>query len=359
MMNPSPDAASILVVDDIGTNVRLLELLLSSEGYRVHGVTSGMAALDAVATEPPDLILLDVMMPCMNGFEVTQQLKSNPATRHIPVILVTAMDEEDTCVKGLAVGAEDFVSKPINKQALLLRVRNLLRLKEYSDFLANHNQRLEKEVNIRTEELRNSYADTIYLLTRAAERRDVGKGSHIKRIGYYCQMLAVALGLDEHFQEQIFFASALHDIGKIGIPDAILLKQGPLSAEEWQIMYTHTTIGAQILAGSNTSYIAMAKDIAQSHHEHWDGSGYPKGLLGDAIPLAARIMSLCDVYDTLRSSRPYKKSIDHAKALKIIFEGDERTHPSYFDPTVLAAFTSVSDQFAAIYDREATVNAAA
>jgi putative two-component system response regulator len=288
----------------------------------------------------------------MNGFEVTEQLKNSTNTSHIPVILVTAADDNDVHIKGLAAGAEDFLTKPIKSPELLLRVRNLLRLKESHDILEQYCDLLEEKVNQRTNALHHSYRDSIYLLTQAAERRDNDTGLHIKRISHYCQALAAALGLDEDFQEQIFFASSMHDIGKIGIPDAILLKQGPLTEEEWQVMRTHTTLGAEILTGSTSSYIAMGKEIALSHHERWDGSGYPHGLVGNQIPLAARIMSVCDVYDALRSKRPYKRPSEHLKALETIFLGDGRTQPSHFDPKVLAAFGKISSQFAQIYDGE-------
>jgi putative two-component system response regulator len=351
-MLPLKTSPSILVVDDIPANVRLLERLLTNEGYQVQGVSSGAEALLVVASAPPDLILLDVMMPNMNGFEVTEQLKNSTDTSHIPIILVTAADDNDVHVKGLAAGAEDFLTKPIKSSELLLRVRNLLRLKESHDILEEYCDLLERKVNQRTEALHHSYRDSIYLLTQAAERRDNDTGLHIKRISHYCQALAAALGLDEDFQEQIFFASSMHDIGKIGIPDAILLKEGPLTEEEWQVMRTHTTLGADILTGSTSSYIAMGREIAQSHHERWDGSGYPHGLAGDKIPLAARIMSVCDVYDALRSKRPYKKPSDHLQALKIMLEGDGRTQPSHFDPKILAIFAKMSSQFAQIYDGE-------
>ncbi|MFZ3192991.1 MAG: HD domain-containing phosphohydrolase [Moraxellaceae bacterium] len=345
-------AARILIVDDVPANIRLLERVLINEGYQIQGASSGSEALKMVANAPPDLILLDVMMPHMNGFQVTEQLKKSNLTAHIPVILVTAADDKEVHVQGLAAGAEDFLSKPIKIPELLLRVRNLLRLKENHDVLEQHRDLLERKVSERTEALHHSYRDSIYLLTQAAERRDNETGLHIRRISHYCQSLAAALGLDEDFQEQIFFASSMHDIGKIAIPDAILLKQGPLNEEEWEVMRTHTTQGAEILAGSTSSYIVMGKEIALSHHERWDGGGYPHGLVGEQIPLAARIMSVCDVYDALRSQRPYKKPSDHIKALKIMLYGDERTQPSHFDPNVLAAFSKMSSKFAQIYDAE-------
>jgi putative two-component system response regulator len=351
-MLPFKNPPSILVVDDIPANVRLLERLLINEGYQVQGANSGAEALQAVASAPPDLILLDVMMPNMNGFEVTEQLKNSTDTSHIPIILVTATDDNDVHVKGLAAGAEDFLTKPIKSPELLLRVRNLLRLKESHDMLDQYCDLLELKVNERTDALHHSYRDSIYLLTQAAERRDNDTGLHIKRISHYCHALAAALGLDEDFQEQIFFASSMHDIGKIGIPDAILLKQGPLNEEEWEIMRTHTTLGAEILTGSASSYIVMGKEIALSHHERWDGSGYPQGLVGNNIPLAARIMSICDVYDALRSKRPYKKPNDHQLAQDIILLGDGRTEPNHFDPQILAVFAKMSSQFAQIYDGE-------
>jgi putative two-component system response regulator len=293
------------------------------------------------------------MMPTLDGFEVTRLLKSDPATSHIPIILVTGLDDKASRLKGLSLGAEEFVNKPIDRAELFIRVRNLLKLKEFSDFLEQHNYDLEQTVKHKTAQLRNSYRDTIYLLTQAAEYRDDDTGAHVKRICHYCRELSSSLGLDETFKENIFFSSAMHDIGKIGIPDAVLLKPGPLNSAEWEIMKTHATLGANILSGNSSQYILMGKEIAQFHHERWDGTGYPYGLKGEATPLSARIMALCDVYDALRSHRPYKLPFDHAQTIEIIVKGDGRTKPNHFDPAILDTFKNIATRFDDIFNTQA------
>ena len=221
---------------------------------------------------------------------------------------------------------------------LQIRVRNLLRLKEFNDFLEGHNQILETKVQERTHALQESFVESIFTLICAVEFRDDETGEHVKRISHYSQELAKQMGMDREFCDLIFYASPMHDIGKIGIPDHILLKTGYFEPDEWTLMKSHTTIGSQILANNSSPYLKMGYDIALGHHERWDGSGYPGGLKGEAIPLPARIMQLADVYDGLRSKRPYKSAFEHSKAMDIILEGDGRTLPSHFDPAVLEAF---------------------
>jgi putative two-component system response regulator len=290
------------------------------------------------------------MMPGMSGFEVARKLKECPESEAIPIIMVTALNDQESRERGLYEGVEEYICKPINPGELKIRVRNLLRLKLANDILQNHNEVLEEEVQRRSRDLLNSFEEGLYMLMRAAEYRDDETGAHVRRISYYTKVLAEVLGMEKQYCETIFLASPMHDIGKIGIPDQILLKPGPFNAHEWKLMKKHTTIGAEILAGGSSPYMKMGLEIALSHHERWDGSGYPNGLSGENIPLSARIMSVCDVYDALRSERPYKPAYDHEKALGIIRDGDERIKNTHFDPDVLDAFLSKSDDFEQIYD---------
>lgn len=343
----------ILVVDDDSRNVKLLETLLQAEGYATLTAANGRDALAVAATEAPDLILLDIMMPDMDGFEAVARLKADPRTRQVPVIMVTSLDDRESRQRALEAGAEEFLAKPINAADVRVRVRNLLRLKEYGDFLADHNRILAQQVKERTAQLEEAYRDTVFTLVRAAEHKDEETGHHVRRISYYCRVLAEGMKLPAAFHDAIYQASPMHDIGKIGIPDHILLKPGSFTPEEWNIMRTHSVLGASILASGTSPYTRMGAEIALNHHERWDGSGYPNGLKGEAIPLAARIMQICDVYDALRSRRPYKPPFEHARSVDIITRGDGRTRPEHFDPQVLAAFTAQADRFATIYAEHA------
>ena len=345
--------SEILLVDDDERNRMVITALLETQGYRVTEVASGEAALNQIAQRAPDIILLDIMMPGMDGYEVASRIKQNPATQTIPIIMITALEDTDSKLRALNLGAEDFLTKPVNRAELWVRVRNLLRLKEYGDFLKHHNRLLEEQVTQRTAELQKSYIQTLKVLGVAAEFKDEETGNHIQRIAEYSIHLARQLGMDEVFCDTIYHASPMHDIGKIGIPDAVLLKQGPLDADEWKIMKTHCEIGASILMRGESPYLEMASEIALSHHERWDGTGYPRGLAGENISLPARIMNICDVYDALRSKRPYKPAYEHDKALEIILGGDGRTNPGHFDPAVLDAFRRSADAFREIHARKA------
>lgn len=346
-------SARILVVDDEERNVKLLEALLHAEGYVTLSASNGTDALAMTVAEKPDLILLDIRMPGMDGFETVKRLKADPRTQPVPVIMVTVLNDRESKLRALEAGAEEFLSTPIDRPDLCVRVRNLLRLKEYGDFLANHNRTLDEQVKQRTAQLEEAYRDTILVLVRAAEHKDQETGRHVRRISHYCRMLTEVMKLPADFRDAIYLASPMHDIGKIGISDHVLLKPGGLTSEEWSIMRTHCALGARILANGSSPYTRMGAEIALNHHERWDGSGYPNGLKGEAIPLAARTMQICDVYDALRSRRPYKQPIDHARTIEIITHGDGRTQPEHFDPAVLACFAGQAERFAAIYDQYA------
>jgi putative two-component system response regulator len=340
----------ILIADDQLLNILVLEELCKGLGHDTVKARNGREAVELASTERPDCILMDVVMPEMDGLQATEQLKKDKDTAHIPVIIITGLDSRKDRLAGIAIGADDFLTKPIDDEELALRLRNNLRNKDFHDFLAEHKELLEKQVAERTRLLREGYIDTIHRLVLASEFKDEYTGAHISRISHYTREIAEACNLGSEFTEGIFYASPMHDIGKVAIPDYIQQKPGPLDASEWEVMKTHTTIGAEILQGSNSPYLQMAVDIAKHHHERWDGNGYPNGLKGEEIPLTARIMNICDQYDALRSERPYKPAFSHEKSCAIILDGSDRTSPDHLDPELLEVFRKSRGRFAEIYD---------
>nr|WP_201487263.1 two-component system response regulator [Pseudomonas sp. OF001] len=354
---------TILVVDDNPNNLVLISNLLKQE-YRVKVANNGEAALRiAGAVEQPDLVLLDIMMPEMDGYEVCCKLKAEPRLRDIPVIFLTARTAIDDEERGLELGAVDYITKPISPPVMLARLRTHLKLKASADFLRNKSAFLEQEVRRRMHEVLAVQDVTIEMMASLAETRDNETGNHIRRTQHYVRTLALHLREHPRFADfltaaniDLLFKSApLHDIGKIGIPDSILLKPGRLDQREFDVMKTHASLGgeaiarAERLAGRPIPFLSIAKDIAYSHHEKWDGSGYPRGLAGDAIPVAARLMAIADVYDALISSRVYKAPMSHEEAVKIIAAGKA----SHFDPDVTDAFFAAQASFREIAARYA------
>ncbi len=347
------DKKKILVVDDEPSNVRLLEVQLLSLGYEILTAFSGEECLKKVIDSPVDLILLDVLMPGLDGFEVSRQLKTNEETRFIPIILVTALTDAESKIEGINAGCDDFISKPVDKHILLVRVRSLLKVKSYYDHLKTYEQDLERDIAKKTKELQRAFEkikltslDTIFILSSAAEYRDEDTGEHIQRISHCAEAIARKMDLDDDDVESILYASPMHDIGKIGIPDSVLLKPGKLDPNEWEQMKRHTIIGKYILEGSDSKYIKLAETIALDHHEKWDGSGYPNRLKGDEIPIVGRITAIVDVFDAVMSRRPYKEAFSLEKSLAIIEEG----RGSSFDPKVVDAFFVVKEKILEIRD---------
>jgi len=300
------------------------------------------------------VILLDIMMPGMDGFEVAQRLKGDEETRIIPIVMVTALREVEDRVKALEAGADDFLSKPADKIEIKARVRSLLKVKAYNDHMRNYQQELEAEVAKRTGQLKEAFErvkgaslETIYRLSRAAEYKDEDTGAHVKRMSRYSAAVARQMALNDTIVDSILYASPMHDVGKIGIPDRILLKPGRLDREECEIMKQHAVIGGQILEGSDTGFIRLAEIIALIHHERWDGSGYPKGLKGKEIPMIGRIVAIADVFDALISKRPYKEPFSIEKSFGIIKE----SRGSHFDPDVVDAFFAVENEILTIKEK--------
>jgi len=356
-----PDSTLILVVDDSPDSLELISSELMKY-YEVHVATDGVRCLElARRVRRPDLILLDVMMPGMDGYEVCRRLKANPDTADIPLLFLSGRTAAEDERIGLEIGAEDYLAKPVNPAVMLARVRAHLRLKAAADYLRDQNSFLEREVARRVREISAVQDITIYAMATLAETRDNETGNHIRRTQNYVITLATKLAefpkyavqLPRQDIELLYKSAPLHDIGKIGIPDRILLKPGRLTPEEFEIMKTHAAIGkdsiqaAEQLVGMPDSFLRFAKEIAGSHHEKWDGSGYPEGLAGEAIPLSARLMALADVYDALISKRVYKEAFSHEVARNLIVQG----RGTHFDPAVIDAFIALEQDFIDIAKR--------
>ncbi len=337
----------ILVVDDDDQVRGVMRALLLTLGYRPELAEDGAEALEKVAASPPDLILMDATMPRLSGLEAVRRLKGSDETRIIPIIMVTGLHDLDTKIKALEAGVDDFLGKPWEQVELKARIASLLKVKAANDQSRRYQRDLEAEVARRTRQLEEALTrqrtlslEAIYGLSRASEFRDEDTGAHLRRMSHFSAAVARRMDLPRRTIEAILYASPMHDVGKIGIPDQILLKPGKLTPREMQIMKLHTTIGAQILHGSTADFLKLGEVIALTHHEKWDGSGYPRGLAGSKIPLAGCITAIADVFDALTTKRPYKEPFPVEKALAIVRDGKGK----HFHPEVVDAFFSVTDE---------------
>ncbi|MBC7858427.1 MAG: response regulator [Burkholderiaceae bacterium] len=351
---------TILVVDDTPANLSLLSNLLK-EHYRIKVANNGPKALELAAAAPPDLVLLDIMMPEMDGYEVCRRLKAGAATRQVPVIFLTAKTETEDEERGFAVGAVDFIHKPISPPIVAARVKTHLEIQAWRTFLQDQNAWLQRQVEQRLSDINHLQDASICVMVSLAEFRDEDTGNHIRRTQEFVRMLAVQLSRLPHYHdlltpghiEQMSKSAPLHDVGKIAIPDHILLKPGKLTVDEFDVMKTHARRGYDMLKragdhmGEHGEFLTLAMEIAGCHHEKWDGSGYPNGLAGARIPLSARLMAVADVFDALLSRRPYKEPMSLERATAIIVDGRGK----HFDPEVVDAFLVVLPQMAEVARR--------
>lgn len=359
-MKLKQEKTKIMVVDDSPSVHRILAEKLRDQPYEVVGYTSGNLALKAVAKEPPDIILLDILMPEMDGFEFCKRLRAEQTFKDIPVIFSSAIEEAEEKAKAFEIGGSDYVTKPIQLAELKARINAQLKQQKSKATLQAHNLTLKTKLDDSVKEVYASQKATVVSLVELARARDNDTGYHIERTQEYCKILAETLGCDDNYKDvidddfiaNIYHAAALHDIGKVAVPDNILLKPGRLNKEEFELIKSHSSVGAQILTLTAerypwNNYLNMGADIALYHHEKWDGSGYPEGLSGTNIPLCARIMAVADVYDALRNERPYKKAYTHAETVLII-EKDSSWH---FDPDIIEHFMHIEQSYAEIYDK--------
>ncbi len=354
----------LIIDDDVNIGMTLEEVLKDHDYSMVRYISDPRQAESVYRQFQPDLVMLDIKMPFMDGFEVMQVLRGIQQETFVPFLVLTGETDEEICLRALSSGATDFLNKPYKASEVLARIQNLLKVRKLHTELEKKAGFLANKVQDRTEQLRQAitdldllhkqvkqaYIETIYRLTRATEYKDEETADHVKRLSLYSAELGRAIGMNEQEVELMLYASPMHDIGKIGIPDKILFKQSSLDADEWSVMKTHPKIGYEILKDSDAPILKLGAIIALNHHERWDGSGYPNGLKGKEIPIQARIVSLVDVYDALRSKRHYKEPFSHEKTCKIILEGDGRVMPQHFDPELLEAFRKIHKEFERIFE---------
>jgi len=347
-MSPLPNNECILIVDDEPANLKLLDRMLGGQGYQnLVLVEDPREVVDRYRTVRPDLILLDINMPHLDGYQVMEQLKALNDPLLPPIVILTAQHGKDYLLRALAAGARDFIGKPFDRNELLMRVRNLLDAQLAHRLVYDQKTMLEDMVRARTDELHRTRLQVVQRLGMAAEYRDEETGYHILRMSHSCALLARGAGWSESGCDLILNASPMHDIGKIGIPDAIMLKPGKFEPHEWEIMKTHAAIGGKLLEGDDSTLMRMAREIAITHHEKWDGSGYPNGLVGEAIPQSGRIAALADVFDALTSVRPYKNAWTVEAAVGYIEENSGK----HFDPKLVEVFLRELSGIEAIRER--------
>ncbi|NRB39418.1 MAG: response regulator [Pseudomonadales bacterium] len=345
---PRVKDCSILIVDDQEENTQLLETILENAGYRhTLAINNPLWVDEMIQAQHFNLILLDIVMPQMDGFEVMKSLRKMKDYKHVPILVLTAENNKETCRKALSMGATDFVTKPFDAIEVLHRIHNMLNTEVLHMVIKADNQLLEKRVQERTQKIHDTQLQITHFLGKAVEFRDNETGLHVIRMSKISRVLALAAGLGEQQADLILHASPMHDIGKIGIPDAILLKPGKFNADEWKIMQRHAEIGGQILATSDIDVIKLGCSIAWTHHEKWDGSGYPHSLKGEAIPIEGRISAIADVYDALTSARPYKEPWPIAKAVEYINEQSGK----HFEPKLVQFFNENLDDISEISTR--------
>mgnify|MGYP000326523432 CR=1 FL=1 len=347
----------IAIVDDERNVTSLLSTLLEHEGYKVCCFNSGVDFLNYLKHDRVDMVLLDLMMPGITGFDVIKKIRESESVEYTPILIISSLTDRQTRLQALALGIDDFLSKPIDREEMWLRVRNTLKVKAYQDQLLSDKNLLECVVKQDAEDIQLSHIETIRTLIIASEYRDDDTGVHVGRIGLYAKKLAKLKKLPEDYIDALYYASALHDIGKLAIPDAILQKKGPLTDFEFEQVKQHAVIGERILSNASISpYLKLGAEVARHHHERWDGSGYPSGLKGESIPLGGRIVAICDVYDALRSTRPYKPAFDHEKTIAILRHGDGRTKPEHFDPELLRLFLANDSIFEEVYEKSLPIS---
>jgi len=340
-------AAKVLAIDDNILNIQILKKILTNAGFiNLTTTTDPTKALSLYKELQPDLILLDLNMPNMDGFAVMFQLSILNPDDYLPILILTA-EEESIRFKALQSGAKDFLHKPYEPMDVLLKSKNIIEVRLLYNQIRNHNSALEQQVNDRIKEIRDSRLDVIQRLAIAAELRDAGTGRHIYRMSRYCQLLALAVGFTKEQGELLLTTSPLHDIGKIAIPDSILLKPSSLEPHEFEIIKTHTTLGAKMLSGSDSVFLKMAEMIALTHHEKWDGKGYPRGIKGEEIPLVGRICAIADVFDALSSARPYKQAWTFERTMDEL----RSLRGTHFDPKLVDAFMSIGKEVKVVRDQ--------
>ncbi len=337
-MDMNTYSANILLIDDEPLNIILLEKIFKRAGYQnIYASTDSREAVGLYVKHQIDVLLLDIRMPHLNGFEVLAELKNTVEEDYLPVLVLTAELTSETKIQSLAGGARDFITKPFDKLEVLQRTKNIIEVQLLHKKILQQNKNLELEVQKRTQELEDSRLEVIQRLGLAAEYKDNETGNHVLRMSKFAQLLASAAGFSDEDTETILCAAPMHDIGKIGIPDRVLLKPGKLDKAEWEIMQSHVEIGVQLLSGGHSPLLEMARIIALTHHEKWDGSGYPNGISGLDIPIEGRICAICDVFDALTSMRPYKQAWSVDKAMVLI----KNERGKHFDPKLVDNFESI------------------